>query len=62
MIASVWGPIRGRDVKALRCLGGTAPVTRQSGKTKQVIMRRAVCESLANVFHVLGRIAVIRDP
>ena len=62
MIASAWGLIRGRDLKALRCLGGTAPVTRQSGRTKQVIIRRAVCETLANAFHVLGGVAAIHDP
>lgn len=62
MVASAWGLVRDRDVKALRCLGGTAPVTRQSGRTKQVIMRRAVCETLANAFHVLGGVAAIYDP
>ncbi len=62
MIASAWSLVRGRDLDAIRCLGGTAPVTRQSGKTKQVIMRRAVCETLSNAFHVLGGIAAIHDP
>lgn len=62
LIAEAWDLIRRRDIKALRCLGGTAPVTRQSGKTKLVIRRRAVCGSLADAFHVLGGIAVINDP
>ncbi len=62
LIAEAWDLIRCRDLKALRCLGGTAPVTRQSGKTKLVIKRRAVCRSLADAFHVLGGIAVINDP
>lgn len=53
---------RRRDLKALRCLGGVAPVTKQSGKTKLVIKRRAVCKSLCDAFHVLGGIAVINDP
>jgi len=39
-----------------------APVTRQSGRTKLVVRRRAVCRSLSATFHVLGGIAVINDP
>lgn len=62
LLAEAWDLIRRRDLKALRCLGGTAPVTRQSGKTKLVIKRRAVCRSLADAFHVLGGIAAINDP
>ena len=62
LIAEAWDLIRRRDHKALRCLGGTAPITRQSGKTKQVIKRRAVCGNLSDAFHVLGGIAVINDP
>ena len=62
LIGEAWDLIRRRDLKALRCLGGVAPVTRQSGKTKQVILRRAACRSLSNAFHVLGAIAVINDP
>lgn len=62
LIAEAWDLIRRRGLKALRCLGGVAPVTKQSGKTKLVIKRRAVCRSLADAFHVLGGIAVINDP
>lgn len=62
MITSAWSLVRGRDLDAIRCLGGTAPVTRQSGRSKQVIMRRAVCETLSNAFHVLGGVAAIHDP
>ena len=62
LIAEAWDLMRRRDRKALRCLGGTAPVTRQSGKTKQVVRRRAVCRSLSAAFHVLGGIAAIHDP
>ena len=62
LIAEAWDLIRRRDLKALRCLGGTAPVTRQSGKTKLVIRRRAICGSLSAAFHVLGGVAVINDP
>ena len=62
LLAEAWDIIRRRDVKALRCLGGTAPVTRQSGKTRQVIRRRAVCRSLADAFHILGKSAAVNDP
>ncbi len=62
LLAEAWDLIRRRDLKALRCLGGTAPVTRQSGKTKQVVRRRAVCGSLSDAFHVLGGIAAMYDP
>ena len=62
LLAEAWDIVRRRDLKALRCLGGTAPVTRQSGKTRLVIKRRAVCRNLANAFHVLGGVAVINDP
>ena len=62
VIAEAWDLIRHRDLKALRCLGGTAPVTRQSGKSRQVIRRRAICRSLSKAFHTLGGVAVINDP
>ena len=62
LLAEAWDPIRRRDRKALRCLGGTAPVRKQSGKTKQVIRRRAVCRRLSDAFHILGGVAVIYDP
>ncbi|MYE61645.1 MAG: IS110 family transposase [Candidatus Dadabacteria bacterium] len=62
LIAEAWDLIRRRDREALRCLGGTAPVTRQSGKSRQVVLRRAVCRNLADAFHVLGRIAAVNDP
>ena len=62
LIAEAWSLVRRRDFAALRCLGGVAPVTRQSGKTKLVIKRRAVCKSLSAAFHVLGGIAVKHDP
>ena len=62
LIAEAWSLVRCRDFEAIRCLGGVAPVTRQSGKTKQVVRRRAVCRSLSVAFHILGGIAVINDP
>ena len=62
LLAEAWDLIRRRDRKALRCLGGTAPVTKQSGKTKQVFRRRAVSRRLCDAFHILGGVAIIHDP
>ncbi|MCY4379766.1 MAG: IS110 family transposase [Candidatus Dadabacteria bacterium] len=62
IIAEAWDLIRRRDLRALRCLGGTAPVTRQSGKSRQVVRRRAVCANLSGALHVLGGVAAIYDP
>lgn len=61
LLAEAWDLIRRRDLKALRCLGGVAPVTKQSGKTKQVLRRKAVCKSLSYALHILGGIAIIYD-
>ena len=62
IIGEAWELLLRRDFEALRCFGGTAPITRQSGRTKQVVRRRAVCRSLCDAFHVLGGTAARRDP
>ena len=62
LLAEAWDLIRRRDHEALRLLGGMAPVTKQSGKSKYVVRRRAVCRSLSDALHVLGGIAAIHDP
>ena len=62
LIAEAWDLIERRDKNALRCLGGTAPVTKQSGKTRYVIQRRAVCRRLSNALVILGNVAAIHDP
>ncbi len=62
IIGEAWELLLRRDFEALRCFGGTAPITRQSGRTKQVIRRKAVCRSLCDAFHVLGGTAARRDP
>jgi transposase len=41
MLAEAWRPLAARDYQTLRTHGGAAPVTRQSGKTRLVVMRRA---------------------
>lgn len=53
--------LEGRDLQRLRVLTGTAPVTRASGRTKSVTMRRA-CSGVAQqaMFHVTSK-AIQRD-
>jgi len=41
LLAEAWQTLADRDYPRLRSLSGVAPVTRRSGKTTQVIMRRA---------------------
>lgn len=54
-------PIQQRDLPAFRSLGGIAPVTKQSGKRRQVIMRRSCIRLLRNALYHWARIAVMRD-
>ena len=50
------------DYDSLRCFAGTAPVTRQSGKTRYVTRRRAASRRLAEAIYHLARVAVLHDP
>lgn len=52
MLAEAGGPLANRDYQTLRAHTGVAPVTRQSGKTRLVAMRRSCNARLrAAVFH-----------
>ena len=51
-----------RDYIALRAFGGTAPVTRRSGKMHRVVRRRAVNHRLQYAIYHWARIAVQHDP
>jgi transposase len=52
MLAEAWQPLASRDYQTLRAHAGVAPVTRQSGKTRLVSMRRACNGRLRQaVFH-----------
>jgi hypothetical protein len=53
--------IRLRDLDRLRALGGSAPVTRRSGQSLQVLMRRACSAPLRFAFYHWGRTAMQRD-
>lgn len=62
LLAEASHPLQHRDYHALRCLAGAAPVTRRSGKSTLVLMRRAVNARLRNALYHWARIAVQRDP
>lgn len=51
-----------RDYGSLRCFAGTAPVTKQSGKARYVIRRRAASRRLTGAVYHLARVAVLHDP
>lgn len=61
IIAEASGGLRDRDYQALRAYGGIAPVTRQSGKSKQVSMRYRCNGRLRNAFYHWARISVQND-
>jgi transposase len=51
-----------RDYHGLRCYTGAAPVTRQSGKKKVVLMRQGCNERLRNALYHWSRVSVVCDP
>ena len=54
--------VRDRDYQALRCQGGVAPVTKQSGKSRYVVQRWACNKRLAHALLHWARVAVQHDP
>src|SRR5499427_1730053 len=50
-----------RDSQVLRTHGGVAPVTRQSGKRRQVVMRRGCHPRLRHALYHMTRVAMQRD-
>jgi transposase len=53
--------IRQRDLSRLRALGGSAPVTQRSGKTRHVKIRRACSGWLRFAYYHWARTAIQRD-
>ena len=51
-----------RDYHALRTYGGTAPITRQSGKHSSVIMRRSCSNKLRDAIYNWSRVSTQWDP
>lgn len=50
-----------RDYRALRCFAGVAPVTKQSGKSRQVVRRHASCRRLMTAVSQMAKVAVMHD-
>ena len=61
-LANAADALRQRNLQALRCLCGTAPVTLQSGKTRRVVRRASVDPELRNAMYHCARVAKNRDP
>lgn len=61
LLAEAAEPLRTRDYRILRSLSGVAPVTRQSGKSKIVLRRRACNRRLELAVYHWARVAVQRD-
>jgi len=62
MLAEALQPLRDRDYHALRSYAGAAPVTRQSGKKKQVLMRYGCNQLLRNALYHWARVSLQKDP
>jgi transposase len=55
-------PLIERDYHALRALSGVAPVTKQSGKSKLISMRRACNNRLREALHCSANVHIQKDP
>ena len=62
LLSEAPGLLKARDYRALRSFCGVAPVTRQSGKTRRVIQRKACLGRLSNAVYHWSRVAVQHDP
>lgn len=61
LLAEASQPLGARDYRALRSLCGTAPVTRQSGKSRSVVMRRGCHRRLRVAVYHWARVAIQHD-
>lgn len=61
MLAEGSQPLAERDYHALRSYGGVAPITRQSGKKRLVIMRQSCNERLRDAIYHGARVHVQHD-
>ncbi len=62
MLAEASQPLAERDYHALRALAGAAPITRQSGKRRTVIMRHGCNGRLRNALYHWARVSSQVDP
>jgi len=61
LLAEAWRLLKQRDYHGLRAHAGVAPVTRRSGKSCLVVMRRACNERLRDALYHSARVAVQVD-
>ena len=61
LFAEAAQPLAERDYQVLRTHSGVAPVTRQSGKRRQVVMRRGCNPRLRHALYHMARVAMQRD-
>lgn len=61
-LAEAPAAIAAADLQALRTLAGTAPVTRRSGKSSHVLMRRSCNRRLRNALRNWAMTAITHDP
>src|SRR5215468_2506949 len=61
LFAEAAQPLAQRDFQVLRTHGGVAPVTKQSGKRRQVVMRRGCNPRLRHALYHMARVAMQRD-
>lgn len=62
LLAEASQSLKERDYQALRCYAGSAPVTRQSGKRKVVLMRYACNQRLRNGLYYWTFASIQKDP
>jgi transposase len=61
LFAEAAQPLAERDYQMLRTHSGVAPVTKQSGKRRQVVMRRGCNPRLRHALYHMARVAMQRD-
>ena len=61
LFAEAGQPLVKRDYQVLRTHGGVAPVTKQSGKRRVVVMRRGCNPRLRQALYHMARVAMQRD-
>src|SRR5262249_19816832 len=61
LFAEAAQPLAERDSQMLRTHGGVAPVTKQSGKRRVVVMRRGCNRRLRHALYPMARVALQRD-
>jgi transposase len=61
MLAEASQPLAERDYHAIRSYAGAAPITRQSGKRKMVVMRRGCNPRLRNALYHWSRVSAQND-